>query len=111
MCQPKWRRRPSRLSRRASRWSQPRTRRCPSPRLSKIFTSQAPIRSSLPSSAPCRTEDQMADKKIIPVVMPKWGLSMQEGKVTGWLVQDGAKIKPGDQLLEVETDKIAGAVE
>ena len=53
----------------------------------------------------------MSDNRIIPIVMPKWGLSMQEGKVTSWLIKDGDEVKPGDQLLEVETDKIAGAVE
>lgn len=53
----------------------------------------------------------MTDNRIIPIVMPKWGLSMKEGKVTSWLVDDGTTINPGDKILEVETDKIAGEVE
>lgn len=53
----------------------------------------------------------MTDTRIVPIVMPKWGLSMKEGKVTGWLLEDGTKITPGDAILEVETDKIAGTVE
>jgi pyruvate dehydrogenase E2 component (dihydrolipoamide acetyltransferase) len=53
----------------------------------------------------------MSDSRIIAIVMPKWGLSMSEGKLTSWLMKDGDKVTAGDQILEVETDKIAGTVE
>ena len=43
--------------------------------------------------------------------MPKWGLSMREGKVTDWLVEVGEEVAEGEELFEVETEKIDGAVE
>jgi len=48
---------------------------------------------------------------ITPIVMPKWGLSMVEGTVVSWLVEEGAQITVGMPILEVESDKIANAVE
>lgn len=48
---------------------------------------------------------------ITPIVMPKWGLSMKEGTVNEWLVEEGTEITVGLPILDVETDKIANAVE
>ena len=48
---------------------------------------------------------------IRPIVMPKWGLAMQEGMVAKWLVEEGAEIKAGDEILDIETSKIANVFE
>lgn len=53
----------------------------------------------------------MSNPDITPLVMPKWGLSMKEGTLSAWHVHEGETISPGQEIMDVETDKIANAVE
>src|SRR6516162_10166807 len=53
----------------------------------------------------------MSQSQIHPVTMPKWGLSMQEGKVNRWLADIGDSLQAGAEVVEVESDKIAGVIE
>jgi pyruvate dehydrogenase E2 component (dihydrolipoamide acetyltransferase) len=39
------------------------------------------------------------------VIMPKMGDAMEEGTLLEWLVDDGAKVKSGDVIGNIETDK------
>ena len=45
------------------------------------------------------------------VVIPKWGLAMEEGTLTSWLIAEGAAVKPGLEIAEIETSKIANVLE
>tara|TARA_B100001540_G_scaffold34532_1_gene30542 strand:+ start:324 stop:848 length:525 start_codon:yes stop_codon:yes gene_type:complete len=50
-------------------------------------------------------------KKIEALTMPKWGIEMEEGKLTEWLIEEGSSFSKGDALLVVETDKISNEIE
>ncbi|MDI3542534.1 MAG: hypothetical protein PWP57_137, partial [Candidatus Atribacteria bacterium] len=45
------------------------------------------------------------------VIMPKLGLTMEEGVINKWLVKEGDRVSRGDVLFEVATDKVNMEVE
>ena len=40
------------------------------------------------------------------VILPKWGLTMEEGTVRAWFKQEGDAVSADEMIGEVETDKI-----
>ncbi len=41
------------------------------------------------------------------ILMPQLGETVAEGKITKWFVAAGTTVKPGDNLFEIETDKVS----
>ena len=44
------------------------------------------------------------------LVMPKFGLTMSEGSIAKWHKKEGDAVKKGDELFDVETDKLTNTV-
>lgn len=48
---------------------------------------------------------------LLPIVMPKLGLTMTEGLLAAWKVAPGDAVSVGDVIFVVETDKISNEIE
>jgi pyruvate/2-oxoglutarate dehydrogenase complex dihydrolipoamide acyltransferase (E2) component len=46
-----------------------------------------------------------------PIVLPKWGMGLEEGTVTQWLKVEGDLVTQGEPIVEIETAKATQAVE
>ena len=47
----------------------------------------------------------------VEVLLPKLGLTMQEGTIDEWLVPAGQQVQVGDPILRLATDKVDVDVE
>jgi pyruvate dehydrogenase E2 component (dihydrolipoamide acetyltransferase) len=48
---------------------------------------------------------------IEAVTVPKWGMTMTEGTITQWMVNEGDTIARGQEILEIETTKVTNVLE
>ena len=47
----------------------------------------------------------------VEIIMPKAGMSMEEGTIVKWLKNEGDEIKEGEAIVEILTDKVNMEVE
>ena len=47
----------------------------------------------------------------VNVTMPKLGMTMKVGKVSKWYKNEGDSVEKGENLFEVETEKITNKIE
>ena len=45
------------------------------------------------------------------VILPKWGLTMEDGTVVAWYVDEGEHVVEGEVIAEVETEKVENELE
>ena len=45
------------------------------------------------------------------VILPKWGLTMEDGTVVAWYVDEGDHVVAGEVIAEVETEKVENELE
>ena len=45
------------------------------------------------------------------VLLPQWGMNMEDGTLVKWLVKEGDEVEKGQPLVEVETAKINSDLE
>lgn len=50
-------------------------------------------------------------ERIHAVTMPRWGMVMTEGQVSGWLAGEGSEVRSGQEVVEIETTKITNVME
>ena len=45
------------------------------------------------------------------VILPKWGLTMEDATVVAWYVDEGDHVVQGEVIAEVETEKVENDLE
>ncbi len=46
-----------------------------------------------------------------PILVPQLGMAMTEATIVRWYVEDGAAVKRGEPLVEIETEKVSHTIE
>jgi len=47
---------------------------------------------------------------LVDVLLPQWGMGMEEGEVVTWLHEVGDSVQAGEPLVEIEAEKLTNEV-
>ena len=47
----------------------------------------------------------------VELILPKWGLTMEDGTVVAWHVEEGDTVSEGQVVAEIETEKVENELE
>ena len=50
-------------------------------------------------------------KSLDAVTIPKWGIEMTAGTIVAWHKEEGDTVKAGEEIVDIETDKIVNSFE
>lgn len=50
-------------------------------------------------------------KNITAVTLPKMGLTMETGSIAAWHIDENAEVQEGDEIADIETEKVTTAYE
>jgi len=83
--------------------------------IKEVVNASAEFAQQSPEPDPVRALDRCAAvgriTMSIQILMPALSPTMTEGKLTKWLKNEGDKVKPGQVIAEIETDKATMEVE
>ncbi len=48
---------------------------------------------------------------LLPIYMPKFGMTMEYGLIVEWLVAEGDAVSEGDGIVLIETEKVSTELE
>lgn len=47
----------------------------------------------------------------VELILPKWGLTMEDGTVVAWHVAEGENVSEGQVVADIETEKVENELE
>ena len=75
-------------------------------RSAQVVAPSTVVASGSGASTPKPAPPTAASRNRIPILIPNQGLTVEEARIVRWIVAEGAEVREGEPLFEIETDKV-----